>query len=133
MVGLDEQLVDGEGYVVIQPRWKERPETIELEFVEIQRRIEDFSADRHPSLLTLNIKATPNQMKMLKQFQPSEVSVIGADGIAESIVFEKWDLWRYSPGPRGHWGYGIWTRALPSPGTIVRLRLSPKENGGDLQ
>ena len=134
MVGLDEELIDGEGYVVIQERWKELPGAIELEFAGVQRRELDFSEEvpGHPGLLMLNVKVTPNQLKVLRQFRPDRLAMAGSDGIVQELDITKWGMVRYSPGPRGHWAYDIWTRTLPGPDPVVKLRLIPTESGGDL-
>lgn len=131
MVGVDEELVEGEGYVVVQPRWKEVPDVIEFEFVAVQRSEYDLETKNPLNSMHLNIKATPNQIKVLKQFRLGQVSMVGPNGNVEELDIVRWGLSRYSPGPRGHWCYHIWTPTFPGPDSLVRLRLIPDENGGD--
>ena len=104
MVGLvhDE---GGEGYAVIQERWK-----------------------APPNLLCLNVKVSPSQFKVLKQCGQFEAKLMVSDGSMRPIELQDCRLVKHDQG-RGHWTFLAWVCSLPDPGTTVRLQMMPK--GGD--
>lgn len=85
------------------------------------------------SALAGPFKQASRNLTVLKQFRPQEVSVLGLDGKVECLEFiEVPGLVHMSPG-RGYRAFGFWTPSLPSPDSLVILRLMPARNGGEFK
>ncbi len=123
MVGV----VQEEGYVVVQERWKTPPERIELDFLP-EQRYEVEMPGSHPDLLCLNLKVSPGQFKVLKRCGHFEARLVGVDGSVRPLDLKDCRLAKHDRG-RGHWTFLARVSSLPDPGTTIRLEMMPK--GGD--
>jgi len=130
MVGLDEAVLDGQSYVVVQERWKRWPQAIELQFSAAQRKERELKTGRCRYVVELNLKLTPYQLGVLYKLQVDRVCST-ADGVVEEIDCSSGGFSKYRSEP-GYWVYEIFTNTPPRPDSVVTLRLIPRKSGGDL-
>jgi len=129
MVRLNEQVFDGQSYVVVEQRLKRLPEAIELKF-SLEQRKEQKIHGRFGHVIQLNLKLTPYQLGVLYKLQVDRVWST-ADGVVEKIDCSSGGFSKYRPEP-GYWVYEIFTNTPPRPDSVVTLRLIPRKSGGDL-
>ena len=130
MVGLDEEILDGQSYVVVQERWKRWPQAIELQFSAAQRKERELKTGRCRYVVDLNLKLTPYQLGVLYKLQVDRVWST-ADGVGEEIDCSSGGFSKYRPESE-YWNYEIFTDTPPRSNSVVNLRLIPRKSGGDL-
>ena len=130
MVRLNEEVLDGQSYVVVQERWKRWPQAIELQFSAPQRKEREVKDGLCRYAVELNLKLTPYQLGVLYKLQVDRVWST-ADGVVEEIECLSGGFSKYRP-ESGYWVYEIFTDTPPRSNSVVNLRLIPRKSGGDL-